>query len=320
MASKSIYDYRLVDDETGLKEAISQLRAKLERNTLLAVDCEGVSLSRKGALTIVTVATEEKAYVFDVLKLGKAVFSGGLGEILEDKSHEMLMFDCREDADALWHQFNVKLSGVLDLQLLEIMYRRENAAANPSHFASSYARSWRPHDIESIYGFGRCLELYVQDRNLMKAKDTGSRLLKHDSGIWRKRPLSERLIEYCSVDTVGMFRLFEKMKYVYAREQDRLRVASERYADMIRGKTERYYDEYEKNAYLPLGIIPDRGNLDFVPGSASCTGCHRLFPRGDFSNFRGEQKCKVCQEIKRRRDERSRRQNQWRSFDMDFGW
>lgn len=41
--------YVLIDDETGLKDAISELKGKIaERNTLLAVDCEGDSLSRKG--------------------------------------------------------------------------------------------------------------------------------------------------------------------------------------------------------------------------------------------------------------------------------
>ena len=126
MASENAvdYDYRLVDDETDVKDAISELKGKVgERKTLLAVDCEGDTLSRKGALTIITVATEEKVYIFDVLKLGQLVFTSGLGEILEDKSREKLTFDCRQDSDALWHQFQVKLSGVLDLQLLEVIYR-----------------------------------------------------------------------------------------------------------------------------------------------------------------------------------------------------
>ena len=118
MACKNadFYNYKLVDDEPGLHDAIFELKRKIEdRNTLIAVDCEGDSLSRKGRLTIITVATEEKVFIFDVLKLGQLVFSSGLGEILEDKSREKLMFDCRQDSNALWHQFNIKLTGVLDL-------------------------------------------------------------------------------------------------------------------------------------------------------------------------------------------------------------
>lgn len=120
MASK--YDYKLVNNDPSLKVAISELRQKIEHNVLLAVDCEGVDLSRKGTLTIITVATEEKVYIFDVLELGKrATVRSGLREILDNKSCTKLMFDCRQDSDALWHQLNVRLTGVLDLQLLETL-------------------------------------------------------------------------------------------------------------------------------------------------------------------------------------------------------
>jgi len=68
----------LITDWSMMKlvSRISELKEKIaERNTLLAFDCEGDSLSRKGALTIITVATEEKVFVFDVLKFGQLVFS-----------------------------------------------------------------------------------------------------------------------------------------------------------------------------------------------------------------------------------------------------
>ena len=138
------YDYRLVDSDTGLQDAISEIKQKIaERIALLAVDCEGNSLSREGALTIITVATEEKVYIFDVQKLGQATFSSGLGEILEDESRKKLMFDCRQDSDALWHQFKVKLSGVLDVQLLEVIYRRENPSASTTNTAQSPSKDKR---------------------------------------------------------------------------------------------------------------------------------------------------------------------------------
>lgn len=312
------YNYKLVDDESGLQEAISELKRKIaERNTLIAVDCEGDSLSRKGALTIITVATEEKVFIFDVLKLGQLVFSSGLGEILEDKSREKLMFDCRQDSDALWHQFNVKLTGILDLQLLEVIYRRENApAVAPAKITPQFStknkrrnprnrRSQRTDEVENIYGFRRCIELYVQDEKLIKIKDEGSELLKWDKGVWKKRPLSDELIQYCIVDTMGMFKLYNKMRDVNGGEQARLRVASEKYADMYRGKTERSFDDYETNAFLPLDIIPDKGTLDFPSADTQCTRCHRRFPREEFSMTQlrnGEQKCRVCKEIKRQDD------------------
>jgi len=184
MACKNANDYILVDDGPSLEEAIFELREKVKRNSLLAVDCEGVSLSRKGALTIITVATEKKVYIFDVLKLGKAVFRNGLGEILENKSREKPMFDCRGDSDALWHQFSVKLSGVLDLQLLEVMYRRESTATATRRFSTKYKRrSQRTDEVESIYGFRRCIELYAHDKAFIKMKDRGKELMKRNKEV-----------------------------------------------------------------------------------------------------------------------------------------
>jgi len=312
------YDYRLVDDETHLQDAIADLKRKMEiRNTLLAVDCEGDSLSRKGALTIITVATEEKVYIFDVLKLGQLVFSSGIGDILEDKHRVKLTFDCRQDSDALWHQFKVKLSGVLDLQLLEVIYRRENTADSP-HFSNKYRRgarrSQRTDEVERIYGFGRCIELYLQDEKLTKIKDKGKQLLKKDEKVWKKRPLTDELIQYCVVDTMAMFRLYNKMKDVNGGEEARLRVASQRYVDLYRGKTVRSFDDYEMNAYLPLDIITDKGTLYFPAAITACTRCDRRFPREEFSRTQlrnGEEKCRVCKEVKRLEDIQRNREDNW---------
>ena len=284
-------------------------------------------MSREGALTIITVATEEKVYIFDVQKLGQATFSSGLGEILEDESRKKLMFDCRQDSDALWHQFKVKLSGVLDLQLLEVIYRRENPSASTTNTANTAQsssnnkrggrrnrRSQRTDEIEKIYGFGRCVELYLQDEKLIKIKDKGKRLLEKDKELWTKRPLTDDLIQYCVVDTMAMFRLYNKMKDVNGGEQARLRVASDKYVDLYRGKTERSFDGYEKNAYLPLDIIPDKGTLDFPAANTVCTCCDRWFPHEEFSLTQlrnGEQKCRVCKEIKCLEDVQQNRQDQW---------
>ena len=297
--------YKLVDCESALKDALSELKISLKskRNNLLAVDCEGVRLSRKGALTIITVAIKEKTYIFDVVKLGQAVFREGLGEMLEDESVEKLMFDCREDSDALWHQFSVKLNGVLDLQLLEIIYSREKSTAAQFNFTVLGIRN-----IEKIKGFAHCLELYVQDEDLMRMKNTGRQLLQHDHKTWQMRPLSDTLLEYCMVDTMGMFKLYDKLKRTYTKQQARLRVASKRYADMLRSRPERLYDEFEKNAFLPLDIIPDDlGFPEFDLADTVCTGCRRLFRRQEFNAMelnKEEQKCRVCKQVTRRADGR----------------
>ena len=247
--NESDIDYKLIDSDTGLQDAISELKAKIaDRNSLLAVDCEGNSLSRKGELTIITVAAEEKVYIFDELKLGQLIFTSGLGEVLEDTFPNKLMFDCRQDSDALWHQFQIKLSGVLDLQLLEVIYRREHPTESTSTKAKpgrkrGNRRSQKTDEVEKLYGFGRCLQRYLEDEKLVKIKDTGKELLE------------------------------------------------EKYTDLYRGKTERSFDHYETNAYLPLDIIPEKGTLSFPAANTACTRCNRRFLQEEFSEI-GRASCR----------------------------
>jgi exonuclease 3'-5' domain-containing protein 1 len=321
-------DSQLIDNELALNNAISELsKYKQTSNSFLAVDCEGVSLSRKGELTILSIATREKAYLFDVLKIGKAIFSGGLQEILEDSEQEKLMFDCRQDADALWHQFNVKLTGVLDLQLLEIMYRRENptsSSVKPSSFTKFgryKRRSQFTNQVEKLYGYRRCLELYTEDDKLIQTKDTGGELFKVNIKAWKVRPLPKALIQYCVVDTMGMFKLYDKMKDILSTmDKSRLKVASEKYVEYYRAKEERSYDDYETNGFLPLDIIPEKGTTAFPSANTSCTRCKRQFPREEFSVTQlnqGEQKCRVCKEVKRLKDVQKNREDNWAREDDD---
>ena len=111
----------------------------------------------------------------------------------------------------------------MDLQLPEVMYRRENTATGSSQFSTKHKRrSQRTDEVESIYGFRRCIELYVQDEDFIKMKDAGSRLLKRDKEVWKKRPLPEDLIQYCIVDTMAMFKLYDKVKDINGGERARL--------------------------------------------------------------------------------------------------
>jgi exonuclease 3'-5' domain-containing protein 1 len=94
-----------------------------------------------------------EVYLIDVLKIGSTAYDGGLRSILEDRSIQKLMFDCREDADALKHLYNVRLDGVLDVQLLEVMSRI-------IHRGYTKIRSLK-----------HCLELFVSDKTVNFQKD-----------------------------------------------------------------------------------------------------------------------------------------------------
>lgn len=109
--------------------ALEDAMDTLSNVTALAVDSEGVDLSRDGPLTVLTLKDISNinnlrpepsvpALVIDVQTLGgKTVFGARLREILESETIIKYMFDCRSDSDALFYQFNVKLAGVIDCQV-----------------------------------------------------------------------------------------------------------------------------------------------------------------------------------------------------------
>ncbi|XP_060073078.1 piRNA biogenesis protein EXD1-like [Ylistrum balloti] len=300
--------HTLIDEKANIPIALSEIKSQ----KLIAVDCEGVNLSRKGELTLLVTATKAKVFIFDILKLGQSAFDNGLRELLEDDSIEKLMFDCRQDSDSLWHQFKVKITGVLDIQLLEVMFRRVHSPSEPKQY-KSYRRSAKTDDVENIYGYRKCIELYLDDKDLVEKKENGKQMFDSGREIWKRRPLPEPLVEYCKVDVSGLFPLYEKLK----QSNDilpRLRVASKRYADMWRRKEERSFNEYESNALLPLDIIPESGTLSFPHASTKCTKCDRMFPRDEFSGIQlrqGVQKCRVCKKIKLRIDVQQNREDNW---------
>ena len=185
MASTSSSRYKIVwvEDAAGVKESVKELG----RDKEIAVDCEGWNLSREGTLDILSIATRhQEVYLFDIAKLGALAFDSGLKRLLESDSgtKTKLMYDCRNDSDALMHLYDVKLAGVLDLQLLEIVHRRKKGQR-----------------IEFLRGLKKCLDVYVSDRKIEGIKKKGIEEIedgkKKGVNIWAARPLSGELKEYC---------------------------------------------------------------------------------------------------------------------------
>ncbi|XP_060072935.1 piRNA biogenesis protein EXD1-like [Ylistrum balloti] len=291
MSKSTGANYMFVDNMADVTVALTEIR----RHDLLAVDCKGHKLGggRSGDLTIIVVATPIQVFIFDVQKLQENVFDNGLRAILEDETKEKLMFDCRRDADNLWHQQKVQLSGVLDVQLLEVMYRRRKVF----EIEEGSRRCSRTGEVQLLNGIRKCIEVYVKDQTMVESKLRCQRQVIGDSHVWKTRPLSENLKKYCCVDTSALFILYEKLKGK-GKNKCRLRIASDRYADTFRCLTKRVYGIYETHAFLPLDIIPEPGDaFEFPEATTKCIGCLRLFPVDEFSKNQLRNKhryCRVC--------------------------
>ena len=197
-AHKSSYYQKLqwVDTVPKVTRAVKELKKQKE----IALDCEGFSLGRKGTLDIVTIGTmNKKVFLFDITQLKSTAFDHGLRDLLQSDRDTMtkLMFDCRNDSDALLHLFNVKLDGVLDLQVVDYLRRKGMKKVN--------------EDPVAIRGLDKII-----DGGVASLKSRIGDQIKNASirgqNIWIARPLGPELENYCALDVLKLFEIRKVFK------------------------------------------------------------------------------------------------------------
>ncbi|KAK5107068.1 hypothetical protein LTR62_001886 [Meristemomyces frigidus] len=152
------------------------------------VDLEGNNLSRRGTLSLVTILLEPERtlYLVDVTTIGQEAFTiaGANGRTLqnslESKDIVKVFFDMRNDSDALFCLYGIRVAGIEDLQLMELASRL---------FAK-----------RNVNGLVMCIErdgtIDFQERRRWQAvKDQGKRLFDPQQGgsyaVFDQRPLSQ---------------------------------------------------------------------------------------------------------------------------------
>ncbi|QSS63453.1 hypothetical protein I7I51_00511 [Histoplasma capsulatum] len=123
---------KLVDSLSTLHELLENLRLIPKSSPPFFVDLEGINLGRSGSISILSLYAVHKGitYLVDVYKLGKAAFSSpqpgqntSLQGIMESPTIKKVMFDVRNESDALFSHYNIHLDGIQDLQLMELATR-----------------------------------------------------------------------------------------------------------------------------------------------------------------------------------------------------
>ncbi|KAG8670645.1 hypothetical protein FPOAC2_10023 [Fusarium poae] len=173
--------------------------SSIPQSSTLYLDLEGKDLSRNGTLTIITILIHptRATSLIDVQTLGHSAFTtpGANGKtlkaILEDPCIPKRLWDVRNDADALWSHHQVRLAGVMDIQLLE------NAT--------------RIGDRTYVRGLDICvdkdlrLEIFKYQRWTRIKREV--RDLMHKD-IFSHRPLDAKTIQYCVNDVVHLPALY----------------------------------------------------------------------------------------------------------------
>ena len=185
----------LVDTASALQAFLDGVADDAGKSPSLYVDLEGNNLSRHGTLSLVTifVEPEKKVYLIDVTTLQQDAFdtagSNGrtLRAVLESDRVTKVFFDIRNDSDALFSLYGVKVDGVEDLQLIELASRTVN----------------RKH----VNGLAKCIGKdstigYAEKQVWQKVKDKGRLLV--DYSVFDERPLRADIRDYCTQDVTMM--------------------------------------------------------------------------------------------------------------------
>jgi hypothetical protein len=206
----------LVDNYGGLLTLLYELTklkvyAESGVPVAVAVDLEGVRLSRHGAIALLQMclSTDPRTvYIVDVIALGVNAFevathSGtSIRRVLEDPVIRKVFFDPRHDVDALYYQYGVVVENVFDLQLAEVALRRARGLT-----------------VRYVVGLFKCL--YQQDLLLTptqkklaeKINEAGKSLFEPEFGgnyeIFLERPLHPSLLVYASHDARYLLQLHD---------------------------------------------------------------------------------------------------------------
>jgi exonuclease 3'-5' domain-containing protein 1 len=202
----------IVDTVEKVRQLIFVIETTQPQPPFLFIDLEGVNLSRQRSVAImqILVPPQKKVYLLDVHVLKGLAFNtpGGangltLKDVLESDKYAKVFFDVRNDSDALHAHYQIKLRGVVDLQVME------SATRNPrGKFLKGLAKC-----IGESGGMGAWEQMEWQ-----RVKNTGVNLFAPEKGgryvVFQERPLSPVIAKYCAQDVLCMPALLQ----AYARK------------------------------------------------------------------------------------------------------
>ncbi|KAJ4481040.1 ribonuclease H-like domain-containing protein [Lentinula aciculospora] len=292
-------EFILCDTPASFSSAVSFL----ETSRSLVIDCEGLELGVVGgSLSLVSIRSnapqadqKDQNFLFDFISLTQcSVHLQPLFNLLTNPKILKILYDGRHDFNALYHQYNVKLSNVIDVQLADIRSRFARGETSDEHSKRllrcfSYKQVYRPRyqqkyeDVHVLQGLGSCLEEHACKATSPKKK------VDHD--LWMSRPLLNEYLQYAAHDVEIIDALhyhFIQLGYI---DQD-LPDISQRYISIWSDALPIPGDIYRSHPLLPLEIL----NLPTTPTTTIiCQGCARQLTLSSFPSSPGlAPHCWVC--------------------------
>ena len=215
----------------------------------LYLDIEGTNLCRYGTIAIIQLLLlpQNEVFLIDIVTLGATAFStpssDGVGvtfrTVLESPAFTKVFFDVRNDSDALFHLFGIRLSGVQDLQLMELATRLGS---------KTYVR-----------GLSKCINMhsdksYMEKERFKAIKVAGYRMFDPKIGgtykVFSDRPLVEEIRAYCVQDVLllpGLWKRYNASMTASWKEK----MLEETRSRISRSQNDVYHGEGPQNALGP---------------------------------------------------------------------
>jgi exonuclease 3'-5' domain-containing protein 1 len=186
-----------IDTEASLLPLLDSIASLEVDPPSLYIDLEGIALGRHGSISIISlhIAPTKKTYLIDIHSLGMTAFTTAttsgisLKSVLESPSIPKVIFDIRNDSDALFSLFQISVDGIKDLQLMELASRKGSR--------------------EFLSGLAKCIENESPISAAAKTewrltKERGRRLFAPEKNgryeVFKERPLNPDIVEYCQQD------------------------------------------------------------------------------------------------------------------------
>lgn len=286
----------------------------LALSPVLIIDCEGRLIGTlTGALSLMCIGTEraEHIFIFDVLALRP--FKSHLTpllSILTNSQIKKVMWDCRNDFLEIQSEYNITLTGIVDLQLAEIQARTAVRGESDFQRIQRFARGSGPAlllalrqnrelflGVHRLQGMDACIRLAGvlatgKDRRCCVAwyiwhtyPSPAQVVAMHKalgSSIWLDRPLPPKLLAYAAHDIeliAALYEHFKKRAWVTPTNEPLLMAQSMRYAYSLlhQGRVAKD-DVFGQSSVLPLDVLSESPGPQF-----QCRGCQRMQPLSCYS-------------------------------------
>lgn len=197
---------------------LDEFMACSEGHKLLAIDVEGVRISRTGEATLAVVGVQTtirvEVYLFDLLDETAEHYlrqMSALKSVLEDPSITKIMHDCRQKSDAMNELFGFKIAGVFDTSVCNMF------------LTGSAGRD----------SLNNSLSFYGCETN--RAREKPNAFHAENGVIWGNRPLTREQILCASSDVSSLFDLHRKMSaFIPPDRKAEIQLASEKALDEFR--------------------------------------------------------------------------------------